>query len=60
MRQSLRECINIEDVLKHEDGWYVNILYDADLATKQEYLEIDDQLKTYLYFIQPVLNEVQK
>lgn len=56
VRQALREMVTIEEVL-HEpweipEGW--EILFDADLATKQEDKEIDVDAKNYLFLIYPI------
>ncbi len=54
-RKSIRHMISIEDVLNKESGWYEEILYDGDFNALQDDLQVDKQVKSYLFLIYPIV-----
>ncbi|MDO8513738.1 MAG: hypothetical protein Q7S37_04515 [bacterium] len=59
-RKAIREFVTVGDVMEHSAGWFADVLYDADSAIKQEYLEKDKGMKRFLYLIYPILTESKK
>ncbi len=60
MRHALRSQITVEEVFEKEEGWYEDLLYDADLYCVQNNLEVNKKLDNYLFLIYPLVIEAKK
>lgn len=54
-RKPIRDMVTVEDIMIREPGWYENILYDGDFYNMQANIELDKEIKSYLFLIYPIV-----
>lgn len=52
-RKPIRDMVTIEEVSMREPGWYEDLLYDGDFYALQDNVELDKDIKSYLFLIYP-------